>query len=673
MTKKKLLLKRGKFNSFQDGGIEQEIRGYVYEKKPKDKLTDLSLLDLAKYGISRTIMDLGEYAAEGYSLQSAPKETYLMDRESQEKVLLNRGYVKGKNEDYGTVKSAVGSRDIPVYQTLKDSISREDLLVMGNVNNLWLGPREATMEDPGSFSSAIYVDPISGKLYQKAWDLNDYGDKNRVGKGRTYNDGTFKGKVLQKAANIVDAIGSPTVITTGFQPIKTFIGRNQKDVSLSNIPSKFLNGTNFQHAVAPFIHSKGLDFTKLDDGTYAVTLPEVVITSEGNNENKDSNKKAEGGPIEGPYWWATPEKSSFIGSNNGMKLAEGLRQYTLNTNIRNAATSVDIASNPLIDNYSRIASNPIQISKDITGIPDKIDVKVGGKSLAEGPLTNQELGIASKVPTSALNKIGAGISGVAGIVGAGINNAKIKDTSEYQTAIDRAYNTTYSGDANSILAQYEANKPIQAPEVENLKLGLGTKISNTLGAVTSGAMAGSTLGGPWGAAIGGAAGLVSGITGAIVGDRKAKREAERLNTKALAANQASINNLNVGLTNAGEQELLYNLARTAKYGGKINIKPSKRGTFTRAAKSRGLGVQEFASKVLSNPDNYSEAMRKKAQFAKNASKWHANGGPLFNEFSNGITQINEGGTHEFIIGQEYDVTDEEIELLKKLGYEFEYI
>ena len=112
-------------------------------------------------------------------------------------------------------------------------------------------------------------------------------------------------------------------------------------------------------------------------------------------------------------------------------------------------------------------------------------------------------------------------------------------------------------------------------------------------------------------------------------------------------------------------------------GGKIHIKPSKRGTFTAAAKKHNMGVQEFASRVLANPDNYSPAMRKKANFA--ASKWkHADGGPLnpysagalvdamysssngdkflgkpshnydftiSGDFSNGVTQINSGGLH----------------------------
>ena len=61
----------------------------------------------------------------------------------------------------------------------------------------------------------------------------------------------------------------------------------------------------------------------------------------------------------------------------------------------------------------------------------------------------------------------------------------------------------------------------------------------------------------------------------------------------------------------------------------IHIKKSKVGTFTTAARRRGMGVQEFASKVTANPDNYTEAIRKKAQFAKNASRFkYKNGGKV---------------------------------------------
>lgn len=57
-------------------------------------------------------------------------------------------------------------------------------------------------------------------------------------------------------------------------------------------------------------------------------------------------------------------------------------------------------------------------------------------------------------------------------------------------------------------------------------------------------------------------------------------------------------------------------------GKDINIKESKRGTFTKAAKQHGMSVQEFANRVLRNPSKYSAAMRKKANFARNSSKWN---------------------------------------------------
>ena len=84
-------------------------------------------------------------------------------------------------------------------------------------------------------------------------------------------------------------------------------------------------------------------------------------------------------------------------------------------------------------------------------------------------------------------------------------------------------------------------------------------------------------------------------------------------------------------------------------GGGIYIKPSKRGTFTAAATKRGLGVQEFASRVLANKEDYSPAMVKKANFARNSRNWNAFGGDLMTNgatWDNGFTYIGNGGSHE---------------------------
>ena len=66
---------------------------------------------------------------------------------------------------------------------------------------------------------------------------------------------------------------------------------------------------------------------------------------------------------------------------------------------------------------------------------------------------------------------------------------------------------------------------------------------------------------------------------------------------------------------------LYKTRRGLKDGGSIHIAPSKRGTFTAAATKHGMGVQEFASRVLRNKEDFSTAIVKKANFARNASKW----------------------------------------------------
>ena len=68
---------------------------------------------------------------------------------------------------------------------------------------------------------------------------------------------------------------------------------------------------------------------------------------------------------------------------------------------------------------------------------------------------------------------------------------------------------------------------------------------------------------------------------------------------------------------------LYDINKYNYNSGKdIHIKPSKRGTFTKAAKAHNMSVQGFANKVLKNPGNYSTAMIKKANFARNAAKWN---------------------------------------------------
>lgn len=78
---------------------------------------------------------------------------------------------------------------------------------------------------------------------------------------------------------------------------------------------------------------------------------------------------------------------------------------------------------------------------------------------------------------------------------------------------------------------------------------------------------------------------------------------------------------NAGIDKNGNLGFLDLLIHNYNSGKDIHIKKSKRGTFTKAAKQHGMSVQGFANKVLNNPSKYSAAMRKKANFARNAASW----------------------------------------------------
>lgn len=79
---------------------------------------------------------------------------------------------------------------------------------------------------------------------------------------------------------------------------------------------------------------------------------------------------------------------------------------------------------------------------------------------------------------------------------------------------------------------------------------------------------------------------------------------------------------NAGIDKNGNFGFLDLIIHDYNSGKDVRIKPSKRGTFTKASKQHGMSVQVFANRVLRNPSKYSAAMRKKANFARNASKWN---------------------------------------------------
>lgn len=65
----------------------------------------------------------------------------------------------------------------------------------------------------------------------------------------------------------------------------------------------------------------------------------------------------------------------------------------------------------------------------------------------------------------------------------------------------------------------------------------------------------------------------------------------------------------------------FSMLPSYKKGG-IHIKKANRGKFRAAAKRAGMSVQAYANKILKKGSKASKQLKKRAQFAKNAAKWH---------------------------------------------------
>lgn len=144
-----------------------------------------------------------------------------------------------------------------------------------------------------------------------------------------------------------------------------------------------------------------------------------------------------------------------------------------------------------------------------------------------------------------------------------------------------------------------------------------------------------------GAIIGAVTAIGGGIAKGIAANKERKRQAraeaeQKAREDAMNLTKAYANN------DAAQDELEDRFKPEFKAGGTIHIAPSKRGTFTAAATKHGMGVQSFASKVLSNKENYSPAMVKKANFARNASKWKHRLG--------GVDKLRCGGRKKYAVG-----------------------
>ena len=267
-----------------------------------------------------------------------------------------------------------------------------------------------------------------------------------------------------------------------------------------------------------------------------------------------------------------------------------------------------------------------------------------------------------------IGQAGNVVGGITSIIDSSLKNAQIADTTGIENNIKDLRDTDFSEatDSNSLMNTYNNLDFLKDDYSWKDVRGAsnGELVGNTLSAIGSGAMAGASVGGPFGAIAGAAVGLGGGLAGIFAGKNKAKKKARFLNQAAEAANNMAIDNYDFQVN-----DVMQNNARNAMQyayaaeGGPINIKKKNRGKFTASAKRAGMGVQEYARHILANKDKYSSTLVKRANFARNAAGWkHALGGYIKDrdnmydsllesqthggDFSNGVTFINNGGTHE---------------------------
>lgn len=189
-----------------------------------------------------------------------------------------------------------------------------------------------------------------------------------------------------------------------------------------------------------------------------------------------------------------------------------------------------------------------------------------------------------------MNSASTLLGGATTMFGAAKSNAEIADTSGIDAFNEGVKNTTYSyGSFDNLDSEFDTKSLARTNYTGKELRGVtpGQMALNTLSSVGSGISTGAKLGGLWGGVFGGLTGLATGLVTIGIGNNEASIEAGRVNKEG-----TNSNNYNLGSYNN-------------------SIRNTKNMTFRNSIS--------------------------------------AYGGPLFNHsenFDNGITFINAGGTHE---------------------------
>ena len=197
--------------------------------------------------------------------------------------------------------------------------------------------------------------------------------------------------------------------------------------------------------------------------------------------------------------------------------------------------------------------------------------------------------MAKKLTDKQKSMLGSGATGLTSGIGLGASLAQIEDTSADEAFIEGVGNTQFAGDYDSLMNSFDATNMART-----------NYTADEIRGFTPGQMAGSIIGNTAASMLGsnsfleagvrGATTFAGGIFGALVGNVKAQKRATELNSLAEENNKLYLNNFTNAVSNTQNKMFNNSLLNLSAYGG-----------------------------------------------------------PLFNhggDWSNGLTFINEGGTHE---------------------------
>lgn len=208
-----------------------------------------------------------------------------------------------------------------------------------------------------------------------------------------------------------------------------------------------------------------------------------------------------------------------------------------------------------------------------------------------------------------VGKFGTVASSAINILGNSLDNAKIADTSAQEASIDNQKNMVVGASSNDeLMAEWGNFNKVKDDYTKREVRGgsTGQRLSNTLSSTVQGVQGGMKVGGPIGGIVGGVVGLGASIGGWLGGNKKARKKARKLNKAAKEANDRAVFALQDKANNIDTQNDFSMLANFSSLGGFLG-------------------------------DN--SMVNIKAEGGKLGSGY---GG----DFSNGMREINAGGTHE---------------------------